>query len=175
MLAKERDSKVSRVQLKRGAWHRVKRQISSDAEEVEAVAHLEITFESSFMSAESTGMVASTYHRNGYPLELGILVHNSQSRRASKPLGVDAKDCSANQTQTQSLVNSDMGFAPKESSSNRQNRTYRALAPRQSLRWSARCSEIAQTAKSGKLPEARALASSFLVWTLCQRFLEGIR
>lgn len=68
--------------------------------------HLEIAFESSFMSAESPGLVASTYRRNGYPLELGIFVHNSQGKRASKPLGVDAKDRSANQTQTQSLVNS---------------------------------------------------------------------
>jgi len=47
------------------------------AEEVEAVAHREITFESSYMSAESTGMVASTCHRNGYPYEPGIFVHNS--------------------------------------------------------------------------------------------------
>lgn len=84
MPAKERDSKVSRVQPKRGAWHRVKRQISSDVEEVGAVAHLEITFESSFMSAESTGMVASTYHRNGYPLELGIFVHNKTIGRAEE-------------------------------------------------------------------------------------------
>lgn len=75
MPAKERHPKVSRVQPKRGAWHRVKRQISSHAEDVGAVAHLEIKFESSFMSAESTGMVASTYHRNGYPLELGTFVH----------------------------------------------------------------------------------------------------
>ena len=59
-----------------GAWHRVKRQTSSDAEEVETVAHLEITFESSYMSAESTGMVASTYHRSGWPIRLGIFVHN---------------------------------------------------------------------------------------------------
>jgi hypothetical protein len=52
-----------------GAWHQVKRQISSvrAEEEVEAVAHQEITFESSYMSAESTGMVASTSHRNGCP------------------------------------------------------------------------------------------------------------
>jgi hypothetical protein len=40
------------------------------AEEVEAVAHREITFESSYMSAESTGMVASTCHRNGCPMSL---------------------------------------------------------------------------------------------------------
>src|SRR5271155_1840442 len=32
------------------------------------------------MSTESTGMVASTYHRNGYPIELGIFVHNGWSR-----------------------------------------------------------------------------------------------
>jgi hypothetical protein len=75
--AKERDSKVSRVKPKGGAWHRVKRLTSSDAEEVEAVAHLEITFESSYMSAESTGMVACTYHGNGFPIELGNFVHNS--------------------------------------------------------------------------------------------------
>ena len=39
-------------------------------------ARPEITFESSYMSTESTGMVASTYHRNGYPIEPGIFVHN---------------------------------------------------------------------------------------------------
>src|SRR5258705_13926655 len=107
MVAQERDSNFPRVQV--GAWHRVKKQISVHAEEVEAVAHREITFESSYMSTASTGIVASTCHRNGCPMSLEFSFISSWSGRASKPLGVDAKDCSANQTGTQCLVNAVAG------------------------------------------------------------------
>src|SRR6266566_4534152 len=77
-LTQERDSKVLRGPgAKGGACHRVRKQISRHAEDVEAVAHLEITFESSHTSAESTGMVASTCHRNGCPMSLELVFHNS--------------------------------------------------------------------------------------------------
>jgi len=78
-LVQERDSKVLRGPgAKGGAWHRVRKQISLRAEEVEAAAHLEITFESSYTSAELTGMVASTCHQNGFPmnLEFSLLLSN---------------------------------------------------------------------------------------------------
>lgn len=72
----------------------------------------EITFESSYMSTESTGMVASTYHRNGCPIELGILFIILRGG-VSKPLGLDAKIALPIKRKFKSLVNAGkVDFAP---------------------------------------------------------------
>lgn len=102
MAAQVRDSNFPRVRV--GAWHRVKKRISRDAEDVEAVAHQEITSESSYMSAESTGMVASTCHRYGCPMSLEFSFINSWGKRASNHLAWMQKVALQTKQKTQCLL-----------------------------------------------------------------------